>query len=145
MTERQTVGVVRATTFKFMLLVMGLCCLVGVVANMHDHFEMAHAVPATISLDSTLEQLPADWGSENRAAFEVKVHAADGADSRQELYLARPVIESLLAGGSAEIVFVRDNPRRFQMQGDPLPPLGLGWLAGGLAFFGVFWFSLRLR
>lgn len=104
-----------------------------------------HGVRATITRASRTEKVPIGTGWVNdHHDFYVRATASDGKESYLTLFLSRQTIEQLVDGGRAEIVYVRDNPRRHLMKGEALPSAGIGWLIFGLAAFPVFLRSLRL-
>jgi hypothetical protein len=45
----------------------------------------------------------------------------------------------------AEIVYVKDNPGRHLLRGEPLPPFGWGWFVGGCVFLVLFIVAMKLR
>lgn len=145
--QQPSVGLVRAWSFRIWLLVAALAGFVGTIVNTQDRLQFSSkGVAATITRASDTQKVPtdADWlGGQHD--FYVKAVSRDGKESSFTLLLSRPTIETLVDGGQAEIIYVRDNPRRHLMQGEPLPPFGLGWLVFGLASLSVFLYSLQLK
>ncbi len=74
-----------------------------------------------------------------------KVKPSEGKEFSTNLFLPKEVVEGLLDGEQQQIIFVKDNPRRFLLKGEPLPPFGFVWSVLGLVFFAVFLYSLKLR
>ena len=147
MNSQPTVGLFRAWFFRIWLLLFALIGFVNAFENTADRLWLSlHGVAATITQASYTQKVPSDAGwFENQHDFYVKATTGDGRESSFTLFLPRHVIETLVSGGRAEIIYARDNPRRHMMKGEPYPPFGIGWLLCGLATFAVFLFSLRLK
>jgi len=128
---------------------MSLGCFVVTLANTMDRLQLSMGgVPATIERASKTQIAPTDWSlyeDQLHALFLVKVKTKDGKESSANLFLTKEVVAALLNGQQGRIIFAKDNPRRFLMHGDPLPPFGIGWFVTGLLFFAGFLYSLRLR
>lgn len=149
MDSKPSVGLARAWTFRIMLLVATLCGILGTANNTADRLALSmNGVPATITLARSSQKvpLPSDPGwLDGHYSYYVKVTTTDGKESYPTLFLSKQVIETIVEGGHAEIIFSKDNPGRFLMKGEPLPSFGFGWLIFGLAFFAIFLYSLRLK
>ncbi len=148
MQSAPSTGLLRGWTFKIMLLAMSLSCFIGTIANTYDRLQLSNGVPATIECASGSQKAPSDWSEYEgrvRSQFYVKVKTTDGKESFSTLYLTKEVIDGLVNGKQSQIIFVRDNPRRFLMKGEPLPSFGLGWALMGAVFLAVFLYSLKLR
>ena len=145
--QRPTVGLGRAWFFRIGLLVLALCGFVNFFANIADRMQFSvHGVRATITRATPTQQAPIGTGWLNgQHDFYVKATTANGKESFLTLFLSRQTIEQLVDGGRVEIVYVRDNPRRHLLKGEPLPSVGVGWVLFGFAAFAAFWYSLRLR
>lgn len=144
---RTSVGLFRAWSFRAWLLVCILVCFLAFIRQVADRLQLSsHGVAATITRASSTERVPnySGW-SDNQHDFYVKATASDGSESLFSLFLTRDVIEKLVGGGQAEIIYARDNPRRHIMKGEPYPPFGFGWLLFDLAVVPVFLWSLRLK
>lgn len=142
-------GLLRGWTFRIFLLVAAFAGFIGTAADTHHRLQVStYGIPATIKLASRYQTPPTSWyhheGSP-RASFLVKISPDNGSELTSELYLPKEIVEALLRGESRRIVFADGNPRRFILQGDPLPPFGVGWLVFGVVFLGLFLYSLRLR
>src|SRR5438105_4132863 len=148
MESPQSTGLMRSWLFRIMLLAMALSCFVVTMADTYDRLQLSmHGVSATIQPASKGQTAPTSWASYEgrlRALF-VKIKEKDGKEFSRSLFLAKEAVEKLLTGEQEEIIFVRDNPQRFLMKGEPLPPFSFGWSILGLVFFGVFLYSLNLR
>jgi hypothetical protein len=147
MKSKPTVGLFRAWFFRIWLLVCVLTGFIGAIEHTTDRRQLSvHGVNATITRASDTQRVPADAGwLSNQHDFYVKATTTDATESSFTLFLPRDVIEKLVDGGRAEIVYARDNPRRHIMEGEPYPPFGIGWLMFGLAALLVFLISLRLK
>jgi hypothetical protein len=145
--QQRNVGLFNAWFFRIGLLAVSLCAFVIFFAHAADRLRFSlHGVRATITRASSTQDVPIDaqWVGD-RHDFYVKATARDGKESFVTLLLSRRIIEQLVDGGRAEVVYVRDNPRKLLMKGDALPSPGIGWLIFGLAVFPVFLRSLRLN
>lgn len=141
-------GLVRKWYFRIALLVGAITCFLGPIVTSIDRYELSHGVPATIERASKYTTAPTKWsGYEGRlrASFDVKVHAADGREFITPLFLPKEIVESLMQGEKAEIVFVKDRPGRHLLKGEPLPQVSWSLILGGFIFLGVFILSLKLR
>lgn len=141
-------GLFRKWLFRIFLLVGALACFLGNILNISDRWQLSHGVSATIKAAGKHQEIPrnySEYEGKLRAVFDVKILSANGNEFITQLFLPKEVIEKLIQGGSAEIVYVKNNPRRHLVKGDALPPYGIGLLLGGLAFLAVFLLSLKLR
>ena len=141
-------GLFRKWFFRIFLLVGALACFLGNSVNISDRWQLSHGVSATIKAASKHQETPrnySEYEGKLRAVFDVRVLSMNGNEFITQLFLPKEVVEKLVQGGSVEIVYVKDNPRRHLVKGDALPPYGIGLFLGGLAFLVVFFFSLRLR
>jgi len=75
----------------------------------------------------------------------VKVRPAGQEAFNTSLFLAREAVERLMKGETVEIVYVKDNPRRHLLKGEPLPPFGWGWILGGFVFLALFILAMKLQ
>ena len=141
-------GLFRKWFFRILLLVAALACFLGNVVNISDRWQLSHGVSATIKAASKHQEIPrsySEYEGKLRAVFDVKILSANGTEFITQLFLPKEVVENLIQGGSVDIVYVKDNPRRHLIKGDALPPYGVGLFLAGLAFLAVFCFSLKLR
>ena len=141
-------GLFRKWFFRILLLVAALACFLGNVVNISDRWQLSHGVSATIKAASKHQEIPrsySEYEGKLRAVFDVKILSANGTEFITQLFLPKEVVENLIQGGSVDIVYVKDNPRRHLIKGDALPPYGVGVFLAGLAFLAVFCFSLKLR
>ena len=141
-------GPIRKWFFRIFLLVGALACFLGNIVNISDRWQLSHGVSATIKVASKHQEIPrsySEYEGKLRAVFDVKILSANGSEFNTQLFLPKEVVENLIQGGSVDIVYVKDNPRRHLVKGDVLPPYGVGLFVGGLAFLAVFLFSLKLQ
>jgi hypothetical protein len=148
-TGHPSVGLLKGNVFRGLLLGGALCCFALVVIGyfMHRDF-VAQATPATIRAEKADQAAPTEWtnGEHGRQAlFRVRMEPDQGEAFVHLLYLSEPTIESLRSGGSLRVVYLRDNPRRHFLEGDPTPTTPWGWLVPGVLLAGLFAWSLRLR
>jgi hypothetical protein len=145
----QSTSLVRSWVFRTLLLMMALCCFVVTFADTVDRLNLStYGIPATIETARAHQQLPTQWSDyagQSRSLFHVRLKERDGKESATSMYLPRDAVEALLKGELRQIVFVRDNPQRFLLAGEALPAFGLLWLLGGVIFFAIFLYSLKLR
>ena len=145
----QSTSLVRGWTFRIFLFVGALCGFLGTAANTEHRWQISmHGVPAQIEAASPTQAIPDHWSDYEgrlRAPFVVKIKPENRRPILSELFLPKDVVEALLKGETREIVFADGNSRSFIMQGDPLPPFGVGWFLLGSFFLALFLYSLRLR
>ena len=143
-----SVGIFRAWYFRIFLLLGVLVGFGSFFDAATDRFALSmRGVSATITLASPSEKLPAEgfgWLN-NQHDFRVKATTSDGKESVFTVFLPRQVIEDLVNGGQAGIIYARNNPRFHIMKGEPYPPFGFGWLTFGVVALAVFVLSLRLK
>lgn len=149
MQSPQSTGLLLGWSFRILLLALSVSCFLGTIANTFDRRQFSvHGIPATIERALDSQKAPSNWSDykgNQRSGFEVKVKTADGKDFFANLFLTREVVDGLLDGQQKQIIFVKDNPRRFLVKGEPFPSFGLWWLLGGGLFFALFMYSLKLR
>lgn len=142
-------SLVRAWSFRIVLLVMSLAGFFGMAVNTYDRLQLStYGVNASIERVGKSQLLPTAWSyyeGRERAPFAVNLTDQDGSRHSTTLFLSKEVIEALLRGEKASIVHAPDNLRRHVASGDPLPSFGIGWLVLGLVLFPVFLYSLKLR
>jgi hypothetical protein len=141
-------GLAKAWFFRISLLVGAIACFFAPIKTMIDRHEFSNGVEATIEMASKHLAAPSNWSNHKGrlyASYDVRVRAADGREFITPLFLPKEVIERLIRGEKAQIVFVKDRPKRHLLKGEPLPTIAWGWVLGGAVFLGVFLFSLRLR
>ncbi len=145
----QSTGLVRGWTFRIMLLVASVTFFLGAMAHTHDRWQFSRqGVPATIEVAYSNQKAPSTWSAyegQLRSMFVVRVKTSDGPATLGSLFLEQGVINRLLSGQQEQIIYVKDNLQRFMMKSDPLPPYGVWQLLGGILFFMLFLYSLRLR
>lgn len=141
-------GLAKAWFFRIALLVFALACFFAPIKTLIDRHEFSNGVEATIEMASKHVAAPGNWSKHKGglyASYDVRVHAADGRQFITPLFLSKEVIERLIRGEKAEIIFVKDRPKRHLLKGEPLPTVAWVWVLGGVVFLGVFILSLRLR
>jgi hypothetical protein len=145
----RSVGLLRGNVFRGLLLGFALLSLVLVFVSFVARRDyIANATPATVRAATPVAPLPTAWMSTedgNRADYPVRIEPDAGAPFAQSLFLAKASIEGLQAGKTLRIVYMRDNPRRHEIEGTPPPPIAWGWLLPALLTGGLFAWSLRLR
>lgn len=149
MQSPQSTGLILGWTFRILLLLLSLSCLLETIANTLGRRQFSvHGIPATIERALDSQKAPANWSDYKgglRSDFQVKIKTADGKEFFANLFLPREVVDGLLEGQQKQIIYAKDNPRSFLMKGEPLPAFGLWWLLGGGLFFALFLYSLKLR
>ncbi len=144
-----SLGLVRSLVFKVLLAVMALCAFVIALPQAHARYQLAtDGIPATIQRVSAATPAPTSWtesGGASRALFPVRIATRDGRTLATNLLLPEATIRDLREGGAAQITVVWDNPRRFLLEGEPLPSYGGAWILLGLVFGATFVYALRLR
>jgi len=144
-----SVGLLRGNAFRGLLLGAALLAFALVVISFMQHRDfLANATPATVHASSRPQPMPTEWMATEdgkRAGYVVRIAPDAGAAFEQSLFLTRDSIEKLQAGKTLRIVFMRDNPRRHELEGTPPPAIAWGWLALALPAAGLFAWSLRLR
>jgi hypothetical protein len=141
-------GLAKAWFFRISMLLGVLTCFFAPIKTAMERHELSNGVEATIVRASEYLAAPTNWSNHKGrlyASYEVRVNAADGRTFVTALFLPKEVIKRLIQGGEAEIVFVRDRPKRHLLKGEPLPAYSWGWVVAGVFFMGVFIFSLRLK
>jgi len=149
MTSSPSLGLVRGLVFKVMLAVMALCCFVIAWPQAYARLQLSvGGVSATIQRVSATTPAPTSWSEyqgASRALFPVRIATTDGRTVATNLFLPEATIRNLLDGGTAHITVVWANPRRFLLDGEPLPSYGGWWILLGLLFGATFLYALRLR
>jgi hypothetical protein len=141
-------GLPKAWFFRISLLVFALTCFFAPLKALMDRHELSRGEEATIESASKNSAAPTNWSNHKGqlyASYDVRVHAADGREFITPLFLPKEVIERLIQGGEADIIFVKERPQRHLFKGEPLPAFSWGWILGGVFFMGLFILSLRLR
>ena len=125
MTSSPSLGLVSGLVFKVMLAAMALCSFVIAGPQTYARLQLAMGgVPATIQRASATTPAPTSWSAyqgASRALFPVRIASRDGRTLATNLFLPEATIRNLLEGGSAHITVVWENPRRFVLDGEPLP------------------------
>ncbi len=134
--------------FRISILFAGLGCFVGFADHTQHRWEVSrHGIPATIQLASHTQTLPTSWSGqdgEQKSEFYVNIQPAYSVAFKRDLYLPKAVIESLLRGETQKIIYARDNPDNFMMQGDPYPPFGFKLIMLGIALLMFFAYLMRV-
>lgn len=149
MTSSPSLGLVKGLVFKVMLAVMALSSFAIASPQAYARLQLSQdGIPATIRRVSASTPAPTSWSESygtSRALFPVRIATSDGRTLATNLLLPEATIRHLLDGGSAHITVVWDNPRRFLLDGEPLPSYGGVWILLGLLFGATFLYALRLR
>jgi hypothetical protein len=149
MTSSPPLGLVKRLVFKVMLAVMALCSFVIALPQAYARLQLSMGgVPATIQRVSTTTPAPTSWSEyqgASRALFPVRIATRDGRTLATNLFLPEATIRNLLDGQTAHITVVWENPRRFLLEGEPLPSYGGWWILLGLLLGATFLYSLRLQ
>jgi hypothetical protein len=128
---------------------MALCSFVIAWPQAYARLQLSMSgIPATIQGVAATTPAPTAWSESqgaSRALFPVRIATTDGRTLATNLLLPEATIRTLLAGGTAKITVVWENPRRFLLEGEPLPSYGGGWILLGLLFGATFLYALRLR
>ncbi len=138
---------VTAWKFRIMLLVMGLVGIVSFLADFVDYraFQV-DGTPAVLQQSSKASPPGPAMFINDRVVhnFQVKYRTREGRQEIYERYVPSDIVKKLVDGGTVEILYLPDNPRRFIYKGEQLP-MGGYWLAFGVGMIGLFALSLRLR
>jgi hypothetical protein len=149
MTSSPSLGLVKGLVFKVMLAVMALCSFVIASPQAYARLQLSiDGVPATIQRVSATTPAPTSWSEyqgASRALFPVRIATSKGRTLATNLFLPEATIRNLLAGRTAHITIVWDDPHRFLLDGEPLPSYGAGWILLGLLFGATFLYALHLR
>lgn len=149
MAQSRPMGLISRLTFRVMLAAMALSCFVIALPQAYARYEITtRGRPATLQRASATTPLPTDWveyEGKPRADFPVRLTSSSGETMATNLFLPEVTVRTLHDGGTVPATVVWTNPRRYLLDGDPLPSVGGGWLVLGALLSATFLYALRLK